>query len=103
MGMITLKKYPNRRIYDTSISEFITLDDVREMQLTNEAFVVVDSRSGRDLTRQTLLQILFDIEQDDEVALLSQRVVSSLIKMHSQPDKAKLASVLEQLIASNAE
>lgn len=96
--MITLKKYPNRRIYDTSISEFITLDDVREMLITDEAFIVVDSRSGKDLTRQTLLQILFDIEQDAELGLLNQRVVASLIKMHSQPDKSKLASVLEQLI-----
>ncbi len=99
--MITLKKYPNRRIYDTSISEFITLDDVREMLITDEAFIVVDSRSGKDLTRQTLLQILFDIEQDAELGLLNQRVVASLIKMHSQPDKSKLASVLEQLIASS--
>lgn len=99
--MITLKKYPNRRIYDTSISEFITLDDVREMLITEEAFIVVDSRSGKDLTRHTLLQILFDIEQDAELGLLNQRVIASLIKMHSQPDKSKLASVLEQLIASS--
>jgi polyhydroxyalkanoate synthesis repressor PhaR len=99
--MITLKKYPNRRIYDTSISEFITLEDVREMLITEEAFIVVDSRSGKDLTRPTLLQILFDIEQDAELGLLNQRVIASLIKMHSQPDKSKLASVLEQLIASS--
>lgn len=99
--MITLKKYPNRRIYDTSISEFITLDDVREMLITEEAFIVVDSRSGKDLTRHTLLQILFDIEQNAELGLLNQRVIASLIKMHSQPDKSKLASVLEQLIASS--
>jgi polyhydroxyalkanoate synthesis repressor PhaR len=97
--MITLKKYPNRRIYDTSISEFITLDDVREMLLTNEPFVVVESRSGQDITRNTLLQILFDIEQDASLGLLSHRTIAALINMHSQPEKSKLSAVLEQLVA----
>lgn len=96
--MITLKKYPNRRIYDTSISRYITLDDVRDMISSGEEFNVVDSRSGVDLTRVTLLQILFDIESEKQFALLSQQALASLIRLHSSPDKAKFAPVIEQLL-----
>ena len=96
--MITLKKYPNRRIYDTSISRYITLDDVRDMISSDELFTVVDSRTGIDLTRSTLLQILFDIESDKQFALLSERAIASLIRLHSSPDKQKFAPVIEQLL-----
>ena len=98
--MIKLKKYPNRRIYDTSISCYITLDDVRDMVITGEPFNVVDSRTGQDLTRATLLQILFSIEEDKSVALLSETTVSNLIQLHASPDKAKLAKVIEQFLGN---
>ena len=60
--MRLLKKYPNRRIYDTEESRFITLSDVREMVLSHEDFQVVDSKTGNDLTRTTLLQIIADLD-----------------------------------------
>ena len=53
-----IKKYPNRRLYDTKTSSYITLADVKQMVLKQEEFQVVDAKSGDDLTRQILLQIV---------------------------------------------
>jgi len=53
-----IKKYPNRRLYDTKTSSYITLADVKQMVLKQEEFRVVDAKSGDDMTRKILLQIL---------------------------------------------
>src|SRR2546426_3845907 len=55
-----IKKYPNRRLYDTKTSSYITLADVKQMVIKQEEFQVVDAKSGDDLTRQILLQIILD-------------------------------------------
>ena len=57
-----IKKYPNRRLYDTQTSAYITLDDLCERVKIGDPFVVVDARSGQDLTRQILTQIIFEQE-----------------------------------------
>ncbi|NJN40165.1 MAG: polyhydroxyalkanoate synthesis repressor PhaR, partial [Gammaproteobacteria bacterium] len=57
-----IKKYPNRRLYDTQTSSYITLADVKELVLQHEKFQVVDAKSNEDLTRQILLQIILDEE-----------------------------------------
>ncbi|MBO9717955.1 MAG: polyhydroxyalkanoate synthesis regulator DNA-binding domain-containing protein, partial [Pseudoxanthomonas sp.] len=57
-----IKKYPNRRLYDTEISSYITIEDVRQLILDGESFEVRDAKSGEDLTRSVLLQII--AEQD---------------------------------------
>ena len=62
--MRTLKKYPNRRLYDTSQSYYVTVDNVRELVLEHERFQVVDSKSGEDLTRSILLQIFIEQENN---------------------------------------
>jgi len=59
-----IKKYPNRRVYDTSTSKYIKVDDIREMVIQGIDFVVVDSQSKQDITRSVLLQIIFDQESD---------------------------------------
>ena len=56
--MRILKKYPNRRLYDTQQSEYVTLDDVRKMILGKDPVKVLDSKTGKDLTRSVLLQII---------------------------------------------
>ena len=56
--MRKIKKYPNRRLYDTSKSTYITLEDVKALVLGLERFVVVDSKTEEDLTRSILLQII---------------------------------------------
>ena len=57
-SMRVIKKYPNRRLYDTEISSYITLEDVRQLIVDGEAFVVRDARSGNDITRPVLMQII---------------------------------------------
>lgn len=59
-----IKKYPNRRLYDTAESKYVTLNDVRTLVLENVSFCVIDKKSGEDITRNILLQII--IEQEDE-------------------------------------
>ena len=58
-----IKKYPNRRLYDTEISSYVTLEDVRQLILDREDFIVRDARTGTDITRGVLLQII--AEHDD--------------------------------------
>jgi polyhydroxyalkanoate synthesis repressor PhaR len=57
-----IKKYPNRRLYDTQTSTYITLADVKQLVVEQEEFQVVDAKSGEDLTRQILLQIILEEE-----------------------------------------
>ncbi len=59
-----IKKYPNRRLYDTAESKYVTLNDVRKLVLDGISFCVIDKKSGDDITRNILLQII--IEQEDE-------------------------------------
>ena len=57
-----IKKYPNRRLYDTRTSTYITLVDVKELVLAHEDFQVIDAKTGDDLTRSILLQIILEEE-----------------------------------------
>ena len=57
-----IKKYPNRRVYDTAESRYIVMDDLRKMVLEDVPFVVVDSKSGEDVTRSVLLQLILEQE-----------------------------------------
>lgn len=59
---VVIKKYANRRLYDTETSAYITLDDLCERVKEGKEFVVVDAKSGQDLTRQVLTQIIFEQE-----------------------------------------
>lgn len=61
-----IKKYPNRRLYDTTESKYVTLSDVRELVLAGVAFCVIDKKSSEDITRNILLQIIIEQEEDGE-------------------------------------
>ena len=61
-----IKKYPNRRLYDTAESKYVTLSDVRELVLNGISFCVIDKKSGEDITRSILLQIIIEQEEDGE-------------------------------------
>ena len=93
-----LKKYPNRRIYDTSTSEYIKLDDVREMVLHYTPFKVVDSKSGADLTRPTLIQIVSDLESEGHSSLLTNRILEELIRFYGDQMAAVISPIIEQQI-----
>ena len=76
-----IKKYPNRRLYDTQISSYITIEDVRQLIVDGELFEVIDARSGEDLTRQVMLQIITEHEQDGE-PMLSTQLLSQIIRFY---------------------
>ncbi len=80
---IIIKKYANRRLYNTATSVYITLEDVRQMVKEGDAFVVVDAKSGDDLTRQILTQIIYEQEQGDD-SLLSTGFLRRIIEMYDQ-------------------
>ncbi len=95
--MRLIKKYPNRRLYCTGISSYITLEDVRQLILDAVAFQVCDARSGEDLTRQVLLQVIAEHEQDGE-ALLSPALLMRLVTLYGAPCQGEVSASLEQAL-----
>jgi polyhydroxyalkanoate synthesis repressor PhaR len=90
-----IKKYPNRRLYDTVESRYITLDDIRRLVLEQIEFCVVDKRTQQDITRPVLLQVISDQEQRNGT-ILSQDFLSQLIRSHDDGYEGMLSSYLEQ-------
>ncbi len=90
-----IKKYPNRRLYDTQISSYITIEDVRQLIVDGELFEVIDARSGEDLTRQVMLQIITEHEQDGE-PMLSTQLLSQIIRFYGDSLQGYMGSYLEQ-------
>src|SRR3954449_6391570 len=92
-----IKKYPNRRLYDTKTSSYITLADVKQMVLKQEEFQVVDAKSGDDLTRQILLQIILD-EESGGMPLFSSDLLSQLIRSYGNAMQGMMGTYLERNI-----
>ncbi len=90
-----IKKYANRRLYDTGRSSYVTLDDLCEMVQENRDFVVLDAKSGDDITRSVLTQIIADQESKDET-LLPTNFMRTLISFYGNNARAMLPSYLEQ-------
>lgn len=90
-----IKKYPNRRLYDTEISSYITLEDVRQLIIDNEDFEVRDAKSGEDLTRQVLLQIISEHEQDGQ-PMLSTQLLSQIIRFYGDSLQGFMGNYLER-------
>jgi len=93
-----LKKYPNRRLYDTKNSVYVTLEDVRQMVLVNESIQVVDSKTGADLTRSVLLQIIAEQEGEGHEPLLTNRVLQQLIRFYGDSMQGVLSRYIEQSV-----
>ena len=96
--MRLLKKYPNRRIYDTTTSAFITLVDVRRLVLEREPFEVIHSKTGEDLTRCVLLQVISEMEEEGHESLLTNRILEEIIRFYGDRMVQLLAPSLEQQI-----
>jgi polyhydroxyalkanoate synthesis repressor PhaR len=90
-----LKKYPNRRLYDTEISSYITLTDVKAMVLSGQAFEVRDAKTGEDLTRSILLQIILE-EETGGVPLFSTGMLSQIIRFYGHAMQGMMGSYLEK-------
>jgi polyhydroxyalkanoate synthesis repressor PhaR len=80
-----IKKYPNRRLYDTRTSTYITLADVKQLVLSHEAFQVVDAKSGEDLTRAILLQVILEEEAGGAPMFSSELLSHSLGDATTRP------------------
>ena len=90
-----IKKYPNRRLYDTEISSYITVEEVRQLILDGELFEVRDAKTGEDLTRQVLLQIIAEQEQGGE-PVLSTQLLSQIIRFYGDSMQGFMGSYLER-------
>ena len=90
-----LKKYPNRRLYDTYTSSYITLADVKKMVLAAQSFVVRDAKTGEDLTRSILLQIILE-EETGGVPMFSAPMLAQIIRFYGGATQGMMGSFLEK-------
>jgi polyhydroxyalkanoate synthesis repressor PhaR len=91
----TIKKYPNRRLYDTVESRYITLADIRRLVIERIDFVVIDKKSQEDITRSILLQVIAEQEHGVE-PLMSRDFLSHIIRSYGGATQGMIGSYLEQ-------
>jgi len=93
-----IKKYPNRRLYDTEISRYITLEEIRQLVLKGEEFQVIDKRTGEDITRTILLQVISEQEEGgDPIFTIS--VLRNIIRFYGDSMQSTISSYLELSLA----
>ncbi len=92
-----IKKYPNRRLYDTKTSSYITLVDVKQMVLKQEEFQAVDAKTGDDLTRQILLQIILE-EESSGTPMFTSDALSQMIRTYGNAMQGMMGGYLEKNI-----
>ena len=95
--MRIIKKYPNRRLYDTEDSKYITLEDISVLVTENKEFVVIDSKTESDLTRNILLQIIIEKEQSS-IPIFSTRVLTQIIRSYKNQLQQHIGNKLEKTI-----
>jgi len=94
-GPRILKKYPNRRLYDTRASSYITLADVKRMVLDSEQFEVREAKSGEELTRSILLQIILE-EETGGVPMFSTQTLAQIIRFYGHAMQGMMGVYLEK-------
>ena len=90
-----IKKYPNRRLYDTDTSSYITLAQVKRLVMDSEPFVVMDVKTGEDLTRSILLQIILEEESNDS-PMFTAPVLASVIRFYGHAMQGFMGGYLEK-------
>src|SRR5712664_267792 len=90
-----IKKYPNRRLYDTKTSVYITLADVKKLVVEGEEFQVVDAKTGEDLTRSILLQIILE-EETAGAPMFSSDILTQFIRSYGNAMQGMLGAYLER-------
>jgi polyhydroxyalkanoate synthesis repressor PhaR len=104
MDTRVIKKYPNRRLYDTVLSRYITLEDVRDLISDHVDIRVLEQRSGRDITRGIMLQVVTEQEQGEgEVPRLSEQFLAQLICTYRTAEAAETFRQLEECMGRFAE
>jgi polyhydroxyalkanoate synthesis repressor PhaR len=94
-----IRKYANRRLYDATASRHVTLEDIRKLIAAGEQVQVVDDRSGADLTRSVLLQIISEQEQFG-APVLSVQLLEGIIRFYGNPVQEMLSRYLEQSLGA---
>lgn len=89
-----IKKYPNRRLYDTAVSRYITLESIRQLVLRGEDFKVIDKRSGDDITRSILLQVISEQEEGGD-PIFRTEVLRNIIRFYGDSMQSTVSSYLE--------
>jgi polyhydroxyalkanoate synthesis repressor PhaR len=95
MAVRVIKKYPNRRLYDTEISSYITIEDVRQLVVDGEQFEVRDAKSGEDITRCVLLQIISEHEEKGQ-PMFSTTLLSQIIRFYGDSLQGFMSGYLER-------
>ena len=90
-----IKKYPNRRLYDTASSSYVALADIKQLVMHNTPFRVLDAKSGEDLTRSILLQIILEHESEG-APILTEQVLVSIIRFYGHSMQGFMGSYLEK-------
>lgn len=97
-----IKKYPNRRLYDTQSSSYITLADVKRMVLSGESFEVRDAKTGDDLTRSILLQIILE-EETGGMPMFSSTMLAQVIRFYGHAMQGMMGAYLEKTLQAFVE
>jgi len=90
-----IKKYPNRRLYDTATSCYITLDDVKQLVLENVEIAVEDAKSHEDITRSVLLQIILE-EENGTAPMFTYEVLTQIIRFYGHAMQGLMGNYLEK-------
>lgn len=97
-----IKKYPNRRLYDTDTSSYITLAEVKRLVMDNEPFVVRDAKTNEDLTRSILLQIILE-EEAGGAPMFSEAALANLIRFYGHAAQGFMGTYLEKSVQAFTE
>lgn len=98
--MHKLKKYPNRRLYDTTASRYVTMEDARDLIVRGESIEVTDAKDGSDITRSVLLQILAEQEAEGHQPILTNRAIEQIIRFYGDRMGGVVSRYIEQSIVS---
>ena len=94
-----IKKYPNRRLYDTTTSSYITLTEIKQLVMEGHTFAVKDAKSGEDLTRSILLQIILEAESAG-APMFTEAVLANIIRFYGHAMQGYMGSYLESNLQS---
>ena len=97
---VTIKKYANRRLYNTGTSTYVTLEDLAQMVKKGEDFVVYDAKTGEDITRSVLAQIIFEQEGKEGQSLMPIAFLRQLIRFYGDSMQMLVPRYLEQSMTS---
>lgn len=95
-----IKKYANRRLYDTEASKHVTLSDIRQMIVDGADIQIIEDTSGDDITRPLLLQIIVEQEQSNGQPILTELLLAQLIRFYGNPMQGMMAEYLQKSVST---